>query len=391
MSNHTYVQRKLLQELYSNAAKGVLGQFLIAITLISALYGVVSNPLLVIWSSVLFLTFAARAFLIITFQKTEKSSNKKLNLKFWTNSYQAAIFTSGLSWGVVVFLFKDQFQLLNMDLLMGMIIFGLAGSSIATLGIIFRIYASFILPMLLMLAASLLLGFSEYHFNNKLAFLTLFNIWYLLTTSHKYSQKSYSLIQKNIEQEKSQINLINKLGKAGEYRDNDTDLHVKRMSYNSFLLAKEVGLSEKRAKQILIASPLHDIGKIAIPDYILLKPGKLNKHEWKIMKTHASLGAKLLKDDNSDLLNLASTIAENHHEKWDGSGYPKGISKEEIPIEARIVTICDVFDALTSERPYKKPWSVKEALEFIQTESNKHFDPFLVKCFISIYPQDVKQ
>ncbi len=147
-----------------------------------------------------------------------------------------------------------------------------------------------------------------------------------------------------------------------------------------------MGLTDKECERIRYASPMHDIGKIGIPDPILLKPGKLNHDEWEIMKTHAEIGAQILSGSNSPLLQLAERIAITHHEKWDGSGYPRGLKGEDIPLVGRIVPLCDVFDALISERPYKKKWSVEEATNLINKESGSHFDPDIVPIFMKILP-----
>lgn len=179
----------------------------------------------------------------------------------------------------------------------------------------------------------------------------------------------------------SRLELIRRLGRAGEYRDNETGLHVVRMSKCCQCLALQAGLDEKTAEHILNASPMHDVGKIGIPDNILLKPGKLDAEEWEIMKTHAEIGADIIGDDDTELMQLARSIAMTHHEKWDGSGYPRGLKGEEIPIEGRIASICDVFDALTSTRPYKKSWSEEEALQYLNDNAGQHFDPELVRHF----------
>jgi len=159
----------------------------------------------------------------------------------------------------------------------------------------------------------------------------------------------------------TRLKIIRRLSRAAEFRDNETGMHIIRMSRYSMSLARAIGMNEKECKIILNASPLHDIGKIGIPDRILLKPGKLNGDEWEIMKSHTLIGVRILEGDNCEFLNAARTIALTHHEKWDGSGYPNGIAGEDIPVMGRIVAVCDVFDALISERPYKKAWSVDDA------------------------------
>lgn len=178
------------------------------------------------------------------------------------------------------------------------------------------------------------------------------------------------------------IDLIQRLGRAAEYKDTDTGEHIARMSRYSKVLALAYGMSEYEAEQLKQAAPMHDVGKIGIPDSVLLKPGRLNENEYEHMKQHALIGAKILENSTSPLLQLAHKLALEHHEKWDGTGYPYGLKGEEISIEGRIVTIADVFDALTSKRPYKKAWSVEEAIDLLKDEAGKHFDPQLVDLFI---------
>ncbi len=188
----------------------------------------------------------------------------------------------------------------------------------------------------------------------------------------------------------TRLSVIQKLGRAAEYRDNETGNHVIRMSRYSALLAKKVGLNEKHCDLILNAAPMHDIGKIGIPDSILLKPGKLDHAEWQIMKTHVAIGAEILADDESELLQMAQKMALQHHEQFSGSGYPNGLKGEEIAIEARIITTSDIFDALTSERPYKKAWSVEDAINEMESKSGLILDPKLVTAFKEILPDVLK-
>jgi two-component system response regulator RpfG len=172
------------------------------------------------------------------------------------------------------------------------------------------------------------------------------------------------------------------LAKAGEYRDSDTGNHVLRMARFSRLIAEGLGLDENRCSLIEMAAPMHDIGKIGIPDNILLKPGKLNHEEFSIMKTHTSIGYHILKNSHSKYISLGAEIALSHHERYDGSGYPNGLKEKSIPLDARIVAVADVYDALTSERPYKKAWSNQEALEYISANKGSHFDPECVQAFM---------
>lgn len=186
---------------------------------------------------------------------------------------------------------------------------------------------------------------------------------------------------------RTRLQIVRRLGRAAEYRDNETGLHIIRMSQISALLGQAVGMAVADVELLLNASPMHDIGKIGIPDHILLKPGKLDPDEWEIMKTHATIGADILDGDDSDILRMARDIALTHHEKWDGSGYPKGLQADAIPLVGRIVAVADVFDALTSSRPYKKAWSIEDAVGYIQSNRGKHFDPQLVDLFIKALPE----
>lgn len=189
------------------------------------------------------------------------------------------------------------------------------------------------------------------------------------------------------ELEQTQMDVIYRLGRAAEFRDNETGMHVIRMSVYSKLLAQQIGLPDKECELILNASPMHDIGKIGIPDRILLKEGKLTDEEWEVMKTHSEIGAKLLSGSASELMQLAETIALTHQERWDGSGYPQELKGTAIPLVGRVVAVADVFDALTSERPYKRAWTVEEATQEIIAKNGILFDPELVIAFREILPQ----
>jgi putative two-component system response regulator len=188
------------------------------------------------------------------------------------------------------------------------------------------------------------------------------------------------------ELRETRLQIVQRLGLAAEYKDNETGLHVIRMSHYSRVLALAAGFSEAQAEELLNAAPMHDVGKIGIPDAVLRKPGKLDGEEWEVMKQHAQIGADIIGEHPSGLLRMAREIALNHHEKWDGSGYPRGIGGAEIPVEARIIAIADVFDALTSERPYKKAWPVEEAVQLLREQSGRHFDPELVELFLGQLP-----
>ncbi|CAM2850192.1 two-component system response regulator [Pseudoalteromonas atlantica] len=191
-----------------------------------------------------------------------------------------------------------------------------------------------------------------------------------------------SLVQAE-QLKQAHVDLVHRLGRAAEYKDTDTGEHIARMSQYSKLLALEFGMGEQQAELLRQAAPMHDVGKIGIPDAILLKPGRLTPDEFDHMKQHAAIGAQILANSSSPLLQLAHKLAIEHHEKWDGSGYPNGLQGEQISVEGRIVAIADVFDALTSKRPYKEAWGVEEALEHMQAQAGKHFDPHLINLFVN--------
>ncbi len=200
-----------------------------------------------------------------------------------------------------------------------------------------------------------------------------------------YNQKKELelLVDEKVDElNKINYEIINILGRASEYKDNETAQHLKRTSEYSFLLAIKVGLTIKQAKLIKSAAPMHDIGKIGVPDDVLQKNGPLNEDEWIFIKKHPKIGKDILGRQKSELLKIATNIAYEHHEKWDGTGYPNGLKGVDITLEGRITAIADVFDALTSERPYKKAWPLEKAFDLIQNEAGKHFDPELAKIFL---------
>ncbi|MCL2912486.1 two-component system response regulator [Shewanella corallii] len=193
--------------------------------------------------------------------------------------------------------------------------------------------------------------------------------------------------ERTAELERTRFEIIRRLGRAAEYKDNETGLHVVRMSHYARLLAKQAGLPEAFCELLYNAAPMHDIGKIGTPDAVLKKPGKLDDEEWLVMREHVVIGAEIIGEHSDPLLTMARTIALTHHEKWDGSGYPNGLVGEAIPLEGRLVAIADVFDALTSVRPYKTAWTPQQAMEMLKEQSGTHFDPDLVEHFEAILPE----
>lgn len=202
---------------------------------------------------------------------------------------------------------------------------------------------------------------------------------------HEHDEKNrldYLVRLRTKELADTQLDVIRRLSHMGEYRDQETGEHIIRMSKSCYILAS--ALEMKQAEMLLQASPMHDVGKVGIPDNILLKPGPLTDEEWVTMRKHTVIGASILSDGDSDLMRMAHDVALNHHEKWDGTGYPNKLSGTDIPIEARIVSLCDVFDALVSPRPYKKAWAVRDAVDYIESKSGVQFDPDLIEPFKNV-------
>lgn len=202
-------------------------------------------------------------------------------------------------------------------------------------------------------------------------------------------------LEKRVEQRthdfiQSQKEALRSLGAAAEYRDMDTASHTIRVGWYSRILGEKIGISGNDLEILFQAAPMHDIGKVGIPDSILLKQGKLTPDEWSVMQSHCVIGARILENHTSPLMIAAKEIAQSHHEKWDGSGYPENLKGNDIPINSRIVIIADIFDALTIERPYKKEWPVDKAVEYIKSESGQFFEPELIKVFDDVLPEFLK-
>ncbi len=205
-----------------------------------------------------------------------------------------------------------------------------------------------------------------------------------LTNQAAWLEQSVRLATKEVRERERET--VRSLAKAAEYRDAATGMHILRMSHYSQLIARELKLSVEDQELLFDASTMHDIGKVGIPDYVLLKPGQLDLQEMAIMQQHAVYGYELLKGSTSPLLKTGAAIALGHHEKFDGSGYPQGLQGEAIPLFSRIVAVADVFDALTSSRPYKAAWSMEKAADHLRTCKGSHFDPQCVDAFLGAWP-----
>jgi putative two-component system response regulator len=190
------------------------------------------------------------------------------------------------------------------------------------------------------------------------------------------------------ELEQTQIEILQRLAHAAEFRDDDTGQHTQRVGQLAARLAQDLGLPEQQVELIRLAAPLHDLGKIGIPDQLLLKPGRFTPNEYEQMKLHTAIGARILSGGRYALLRVAEEIAYTHHERWDGSGYPLGLAGDAIPLIGRIVAVADTFDALTHARPYKAAWSIAEALAEIARQSGEKFDPCVVAALVHLYEQD---
>ena len=205
---------------------------------------------------------------------------------------------------------------------------------------------------------------------------------------HNQSRHLEQLVQQRTEElNDTRLEIIRRLGLAAEFKDVGTGMHIIRMSWYSRIIAEQAGMSPEWCELLYNAAPMHDIGKIGIPDKILLKPAKLDAQEWETMRRHSEFGAQIIGDHDSPILVLAKEIALHHHEKWDGSGYPYGLKGEQIPLSARIVALADVCDALASKRPYKEAWDQQAVVDYVTDQAGKHFDPDLVPHLLEALPR----
>jgi putative two-component system response regulator len=209
--------------------------------------------------------------------------------------------------------------------------------------------------------------------------------YYYLALQEQHDELERRVSERTEQLEISHVEMLTRLAKVAEYRNDESSEHIWRVAKVSSLIAKAVGFAEEDAELFLRAARLHDVGKIAIPDGILFKPGKLTASEFEVVKSHTTIGAEILSGSRSELLQLAEVIALTHHERWDGTGYPRGLKAEAIPLEGRILAIADTFDALTHDQPHRRAFSMPEAIEEIQRQRGKQFDPDLVEAFLKLY------
>lgn len=381
-----------------HSSKASIAQFLIASIAFSFYYSV-EEPLAVIiaWLALITLILILRVHFARSFIEIDRKGESITanELKTRTTQLELVMFSLSILWSASIFITSSigennlnfAFQMMTIAFTVGII-----GVAVSVLSAIPRVFYLFATPLgITTLFALLTNSNANIETAHTIAFIAglLLGLVMFISTSRQFSQQFDDSIIKSYTIEQRELELINRLSMASEYRDSETGNHINRMSYSCYLLALEAGFSLQQAELIRIASSMHDIGKLGVSDEVLLKPGKLTKQERIHIEKHAQIGGNILAHSESEMIQLAQLIAENHHEKVDGTGYPKGLKGYQIPTEAKIAAICDVFDALTSERPYKKPWSNEKALSYIIEHSGSHFDTQLVQKFMKIYPEVV--
>lgn len=373
-----------VEQVISQTPFALFGQFLLVAPMTALLLGTgIPTDTLYIWVACGSALLIHRYMNFRDFYRSGNQHDRQQTIR-WGRKYLTNALFMGVWWSILFMeVFRHAPQAYCFVAVMAGL--GLAGGAIVTLGSVFSIYCAFISPMLATLIASLCLQGT--YINTMLAWILLLGSTYLLLAVYNYSRNHRLVLEQTERLQESEWEALQCLGKISEYRDARTDEHVNKVGYSSYVLAKAAGFSEEDARTLWLASQLHDVGKITMPDSILLKPGKLTDEEALVMQDHARVGAEILKGAKSGVMKVATVVALTHHEKWDGSGYPRGLSGEDIPIEGRIVAICDVYDALVSDRAYKDKWSTSEALDFLRKNANIQFDPKLIELFIQEIPR----
>ncbi len=389
---HAKIHYHRLLYLCEQAFPSVVAQSILA-AIISQTLIAANEPLssVLFWLAFFIMTLSTRLLIAKQFMKLTKQNKPidKQQIRFYTDTQTLLIFIVGLLWSWAVYSFisiEDEHYLYAYQMISVAFTVGIIGVSVSVLSSIPKVFYLFTAPLSATLLISIFLVGSE-PFHYAVLGGILIGLLFFSASSYHFTKRFDENVIKNYTIENREMELINRLGIASEFRDTETGNHINRMSYSCYLLALEAGFSKKQAELIRVASSLHDIGKLGISDKILLKHGKLSPEEREIMQNHAEIGANILADSDSEMIQMAQRIAQNHHEKVDGTGYPKGLKGYEIPIEAKIAAICDVFDALTSNRPYKEAWPNEKALAYVIEQSGSHFDTQLVKKFIKIYPK----
>ena len=373
--------REKLHQIYMTSPFGIGGHFVVVLALVYLFSDIVPAKMLAIWALIQVVILLLRLFTVWRFFKIDPFLVSHEETVSWKRYYTLGAAATGLAWGLTIILFFHDVSI-EYHFYLCAALLGLAGGGLVTLGSILSIYLAFMLPMLGISTVWFFLQSEKIY--TITALMVSMAIFYYFFTARRYSLNYTRIIVEKERVIQSRYELLQRLSKAAELRDNDTGMHIMRMSKYCYLLSQQSGQGEAFSEAMLHASSMHDIGKIGISDNILLKPGKLTDEEFAIMETHAAAGKDILEGSESEIISLSESIAYTHHEKHDGTGYPRGLKGEEIPIEGRIVAICDVFDALVSDRPYKKAWKSEDAFTHIKEQAGKHFDPDLVAYFLEI-------
>jgi len=379
--------KEALHQIYQTSPFGIGGHLLIVFLVAFLFLDVVPFWNVIAGVSIHLIILAFRSYSVWSYNKIKPGIDNSATLDRWYYYYFFGAFATGLAWGFSFLLFYHDIPI-EYPFLLYAILVGLAGAGIVTLGTDTSIYLAFMIPMLGSFALWSLFQESKIYMVTFVLLVGMMIFYYF--TVRQYSMNFAKAVKEKENAIKAKYEIIQRLSTASELKDNETGMHITRMSQYAYLLALECGLGGSFAQDILYASAMHDVGKIGIPDHILLKEGKLNDEEWVIMQNHTTIGKKLLEGSETTLIKLSESIAYTHHEKYDGTGYPSGLKGNDIPIGGRITAICDVFDALVSKRPYKEAWTNDDSFAYIQEKSAIFFDPELVAHFITIKPKIIE-